>query len=79
MIPFSLDITGVDPDFNRTIEVYNNSEIIANNTETMDRYVFSPENPDPSVFFEFFVTAVNEMGLEGEPGEPVRGCFLGNL
>ena len=77
--PFSLDITGVDPDLWYRVEVYN---ITSGRTPLTNLTVSEPEFnftvPHPSPYcdqFEFRVTPVNGAG-DGTTSEPVRGCFL---
>ena len=76
--PFSLDITGVDPDLWYRVEVYN---ITSGRTPLTNLAVSEPEfnftvaDATPCDQFEFKVTPVNGAGV-GTTSEPVRGYFL---
>ena len=78
--PFSLDITGVEPDLWYRVEVYN---ITGGRTPLTNLTVYEPEfnftstvpHPSPCDQFEFRVTPVNVVGA-GTTSEPVRGYFL---
>lgn len=83
--PFSLDITGVDPDLWYCIEVYNvtsvntTSESIkllsTNCSVYLPEFTFILNPPNPCDEFEFRVTPVNGAG-NGSTGSPVNGHFL---
>jgi len=64
--PFSLDITGVDPDFWYCVEVYNISQgrtpLTINCSVYETQFCFTAPNPSPCDLFEFRVFAVNQVG-----------------
>ena len=76
--PFSLDITGVDPDIWYRVVVYS---ITSGRTPLISAVVYVPEfnftvlNPNPCDQFEFRVTPVNGAG-DGTTSEPIGGYFL---
>lgn len=74
--PYSLDITGVDPDFTYIVTVQNitSGQSIATITKITANFTFSLADPNPSDLFEFVVYAVNAVGI-GEPSQPVQGRF----
>lgn len=79
--PFSLDITGVDPDIEYCIEVYNitsaNStiETITNCSVLLPKFSFTLDPPNPCYEFEFRVIPFNGAG-NGSTSAPVKGHFL---
>ena len=76
--PFSLDITGVDPDIWYTVEVYNITSgrtPLTNFTVSEPEFNFTVADAIPCDQFEFRVTPVNGAGM-GTTSEPVRGYFL---
>ena len=64
--PFSLDITGVDPDFWYCVEVYNitwgRAPLSTNCSVYETQFCFTAPNPSPCHLFEFRVFAVNQVG-----------------
>ena len=64
--PFSLDITGVDPDVWYCVEVYNISQrrtpLTTNCSVYEPQFYFTSPNPSPCDLFEFRVFAVNAVG-----------------
>jgi len=79
--PFSLDITGVDPDIKYCVEVYNttsaNSTIdpIANYSVLLPNFNFTLDPPNPCYEFEFRVIPINGVG-NGNTSAPAKGYFL---
>ena len=64
--PFSLDLTGIDPDLWYCVEVYNISSggtLLTNSyTVSEPRFNFTVTSPSPCDRFEFRVTPVNGAG-----------------
>ena len=64
--PFSLDITGVDPDLWCCVEVYNISRgrtpLTTNCSVYEPQFFFTAPNRSPCDLFEFQVFAVNQVG-----------------
>ena len=76
--PFSLDITGVDPDLWYRVEVYNVTSgrtPLTNLSVSEPEFNFTVPDPSPCDQFEFRVTPVNGAG-NGPANDPVRGYFL---
>ena len=76
--PFSLDITGVDPDLWYRVYVYNITSgraPLTNLTVYEPEFNFTVSDSSPCDQFEFRVTPVNGAG-NGIASKPVRGCFL---
>ena len=77
--PFSLDITGVDPDIWYHVEVYNVTAVrrvpLTNLTVYKPEFNFTVPDPSPCDQFEFRVTPVNVVG-NGTSSDLVGGYFL---
>ena len=76
--PFSLDITGVDPDIWYRVEVYNVTSgrvALTNLTVYKPEFNFTVPDPSPCDQFEFRVTPVNVVG-NGTSSDLVGGYFL---
>lgn len=81
--PFSLDVTGVDPDVWYTVNISN----VTDEDNTMEvpcanchnlihpSYTFTTANPSPSHKFSFTILSLNGAGL-GNISEPVVGAFV---
>ena len=79
--PFSLDITGVDPDiwYRVDITVFNTSSgTVSFNTYFVNipQFNFMNNGTNTSVIYEFRVTPINGAG-NGPQSEPVTGYFSG--
>ena len=74
--PFSLDITGVDPDiwYRIDIRVNGTSNIIASSYSNVPEFFYNGTNT--SVIYEFRVTPINGAGNE-TTSDPVTGYFSG--
>ena len=74
--PFSLDITGVDPDiwYRVDITVSGTSDIILSNYTKVPEFIYSGTNT--SVIYMFRVTPINGAG-NGATSAPVTGYFIG--
>ena len=74
--PFSLDITGVDPDiwYRIDIRVNGTSNIVASNYSNVSEFIYTGTNA--SVIYEFRVTPINGAG-NGTTSDPVTGYFVG--
>ena len=77
--PFSLDLTGIDPDLWYCVEVYNISsgETLLTNSSTVSepRFNFTVTSPSPCDLFEFRVIPVNGAGNGNITS--VSGTFFG--
>ena len=83
--PFSLDITGVDPDIWYRVDITvvnyplnNTSDSIPFNTYFVNipEFNFTHNSADTSVIYEFKVTPINGAG-NGRTSAPVTGYFIG--
>ena len=74
--PFSLDITGVDPDiwYRIDIRVNGTSNIVASSYSNVPEFIYNGTNT--SVIYEFRVTPINCAG-NGNTSDPVTGYFVG--
>ena len=74
--PFSLDITGVDPDIRYRIDIRVNgaSNIIASSYSNVSEFIYNGTNA--SVIYEFRVTPINGAG-NGTTSGAVTGYFIG--
>jgi len=83
--PFSLDITGVDPDLWYCVDVYNVTSVNTTSESTtllstncsvnFPEFTFILNPPNPCDEFEFRVTPINGAG-NGITSSPVNGHFL---
>ena len=74
--PFSLDVTGVDPDIWYSVLIYNETDIISctdcmNITETT--YTFTPDYPSPCHKYIFTVIPLNGAGQGHTSGNVTDG------
>ena len=74
--PFSLDITGVDPDIRYRVDIsVNNISMRTNDTINIPEFSFTMDNDtSTSVVYEFRVTPINGAGV-GITSNPVTGYF----
>ena len=77
--PFTLNITGTEPDIlNHTIYYVNNlnTDLKFSVNVTGSNFTFKPEDPDPCHVYLFQVSAWSISG-EGQRSEVVEASFLG--
>ena len=81
--PFSLDVTGVDPDIWYTVLISNATDednptavpCTDCHNLTQPHYTFTTANPSPCHKYSFIVIPQNGVG-EGNRSEPVEGTFV---
>ena len=78
--PFSLDITGVDPDIWYRVDItVGDSSFSTYDNITIPEFNFTMDGhngPTTSVIYEFRVTPINGAG-NGTTSDPVTGYFIG--
>ena len=74
--PFTLDITGVDPDIlGYTVSITNNNTNVASERNvTKPEFLFQEEDYDPCHVYLFEVSALNPVGV-GETSDAIDECF----
>ena len=83
--PYSLNLTGVEPDVAYCIDIYNVTDgaydhLISTCDVTTTWYTFSVSHPDPRDLFQFTVTPRSNIAgaKNGTPSEPMEAYFYGN-
>ena len=74
--PFSLDITGVDPDIWYRVDISVGNDHFNTLFVNVSEFTFIVDDANTSVIYEFQVTPVNYAG-NGTTSAPVTGYFIG--
>ena len=81
--PFTLDVTGVDPDIWYSVSIYNVTDDLSATAfsctdcirVTEPLYVFTPEDPSPCIQYYFAVVPFNGAGM-GEASQNITGYTI---